>query len=97
MGQCESTPARYFVEVGAPDEHALRRLRGFGLDLFVSTARRSGDAFAIDGLIGLDDVARLVSAGYPVLVAADAAKHERRLEVSEFPEWLAERLAERQA
>ncbi len=97
MAHCASTPLRYFVEVAAPDEHALRRLRGFGLDLFVSTARRSGDAFAIDGLISLDDTARLVAAGYRVLVVSEAAARERGLEVSEFSDWIAERLAERQA
>lgn len=97
MADSPSTPSRYFVEVAAPDDHALRRLRGFGFDLFVSTARRAGDRFAIDGLISLAEAARLVAAGYPVLLKAEAAAHERRLEVSEFPDWIAARLAERQA
>jgi hypothetical protein len=97
VAHCASTPSRYFVEVAAPDEHALRRLRGFEFDLFVSTARRAGDQFAIDGLISLEEAARLVAAGYPVLIRSEAAAHERGLEISEFPDWIAARLAERQA
>jgi len=90
-----SAPMRYFVEVTAPDEHALRRLRDFGFDLFGSTARAAGDRFAIDGLVTLAETARLVEAGYPVLIKSEAP--QGGVEVSEFPEWIAARLAERKA
>ncbi|GAC1456287.1 MAG: hypothetical protein PVSMB1_05950 [Gemmatimonadaceae bacterium] len=91
-------PARYFVEVFAPDENALRRLREFGFDLFAPTARRVGERFVIDGLISLEDTARLVAAGYHVLIKSEERTHARgNLEISEFSDWIAARLAERQA
>jgi len=80
---------RFFVEVMARTPEAVRRLHGFGVDLFRTTAREHHEAgYSIEGLLSLEDVGRLVEAGYPVLVHEEASKRARTAEVSDFAEWL---------
>lgn len=81
---------RFFVSIFAPDEGALRKLNEYGLDLFRQTARRRGKQEAsIDGLLNLQEVAKLVENGYQVLVKEDAEKSNRRpVPVMEFDDWL---------
>jgi hypothetical protein len=63
---------RYFVTVIAPTREALLDLRQHALDLFKPTARAAGEVFQVDGLLTLEEVGRLVAAGYQVLVRQDA-------------------------
>jgi hypothetical protein len=73
----ESSPKRFFVTILAPDARRLRELLDLDLDLFAGRSDESGHR--IDGLITLDDVARLVEAGYQVLVTStDQARRVHR-------------------
>jgi hypothetical protein len=79
--------ARYFVTIIAGGREGLQALRGLDLDLFKPTAREAvptapGDPgrpgeFTVDGLLTLEEIGRLVSAGYRVLVHEDAAQKAR--------------------
>ena len=93
MNKSEPPPQRYFVEVYAGTADGLRRLREYGYDLFAATARETTkQAFAVEGLLTLDQVGRLVHDGYQVLVGATMESRARaRTDISEFPEWLAQR------
>jgi hypothetical protein len=83
------TPKRFFVEVMAPDRVTLRRLHGFGLDLFRTTASEHRDGgFRIEGLVTLEEVGRLVEDGYPVLVAEEASQRAGGVEWSDLSDWL---------
>jgi hypothetical protein len=55
---------RYFVTVHAATRQAMVDLASFHFDLFQATARAEGTGGAIEGLLNLDEVARLVDAGY---------------------------------
>ena len=80
---------RFFVKVFAADPATLRRLRDYELDLFKATAREREGDFAIDGLLTLDDVGRLVHAGYRVLVEEHSSKRARATAGTVgFREWL---------
>ena len=81
---------RYFVTVIATGREALLALRQLDLDLFKPTARPNRPAgqagpvegtadeeYRIDGLLTLEEIGRLVSAGYRVLVQEDAALKAR--------------------
>jgi hypothetical protein len=80
---------RYFVTVHAGDARALRELAGFEIDLFQATARSSEQDFHIQGLITLDDVSRLVAAGYRVTVEAPEHARARATQTASLHEWLA--------
>lgn len=77
---------RFFVTVSARDEQQFRRLLDYDLDLFAS--RKAEDAYAIDGLINLDEVQRLVEDGYQVLVAESAAPKVEAGLAARPDEWL---------
>ena len=80
---------RYFVTVLASDSRSLSELGGHGLDLFQATARRSAEGgSAIEGLVTMEEVERLVDAGYQVLVEEESSKRARATETVEFDEWL---------
>jgi hypothetical protein len=63
----DQRPKRFFVTIIAPDKQHLRDVFGRGLDLFAARSDKSGHR--VDGLISLEDVGKLVEAGYQVLVA----------------------------
>jgi hypothetical protein len=85
---------RFFVEVMAQTPEAVRRLHSFGVDLFRTTAREDPDAgYRIDGLMALEEIGKLVEAGYPVLIHEEASKRARATEVSDFVQWLDSRKA----
>jgi hypothetical protein len=81
---------RFFVTVIAPDERTLLALREFDVDLFQPTARLTPEKQAqIEGLLTLDEIGRLVEAGYRVLVEDAMQKRARaREERVEFHDWL---------
>jgi hypothetical protein len=78
---------RYFVTIHASDEREFRRLLDYDFDLF-ATRKGEGDRdYAVDGLIRLEDVGRLVDDGYQVLVGEpDTPKEPPR--VARADEWL---------
>ena len=80
---------RYFVTVRAPSRQAMVDLAGFHLDLFQATAQALEDAGGeIQGLLTLDEIGRLVDAGYQVTVEAPDLARARAHETSTFAEWL---------
>jgi hypothetical protein len=73
----DRNPRRFFVTILAPDARRLREALDLDLDLFAGRSDPTGHR--IDGLITLDDVARLVEGGYQVLVTStDQAKRVHR-------------------
>lgn len=81
---------RFFVKVMAPDRQALVALQGFDLDLFAPTATEAEGHCAIDGLITLHELERLVDAGYQVLVQEEASRRARaQHEVSGLDDFIA--------
>ena len=83
-------PTRFFVTVLAKSKHDLMNLRAYELDLFQPTAKATAeDEFAIDGLLTLEQIGRLVQDGYRVLVNEEASKRARAsTEVMPFQDWL---------
>jgi hypothetical protein len=75
---------RFFVTVFARDRAALRQLADFDLDLFQATARAGdegeGEEPRIEGLLSLEEIGRLVEAGYRVAVEATEASRSRAVE-----------------
>jgi hypothetical protein len=87
----DERPKRFFVRIEAPDDQRLRKLLGCGLDLFAARSDASGHR--IDGLITLDDVGKLVEAGYQVLVCETSRpRHKHRFIGAK--EWMKGALAE---
>ena len=73
----DERPKRFFVTIEAPDGQRLRELLGRGLDLFAARSDASGHR--VDGLITLEDVGKLVEAGYQVLVCETSRpRHKHR-------------------
>jgi hypothetical protein len=69
---------RFFVTVIAPDNPTLIRLQEFDFDLFRPTARvNERKEFTIEGLLTLEQIGRLVEAGYRVVVEDESSKRER--------------------
>jgi hypothetical protein len=83
---------RFFVTVIARDREHLRRLLEYNVDLFAGGADEQGRP-TIDGLIKLQDVARLVEDGYQVLVSETDAPRENLARVG-LDEWLKDNLAD---
>lgn len=83
---------RYFVTVKADSRRALRNLSEEDLDLFQATAKEADDGtYSIEGLLTLEQVARLVEADYQVLVQEESSKRARAgRETIEFTQWLRE-------
>jgi len=81
---------RYLVSVIVSDKSALQMLNEYGLDLFPHTARKMGNKkFAIDGLLTMAEVGKLVENGYRVEVKDSASKMTMQaLQVIEFDDWL---------
>lgn len=78
-------PNRFFVTIITRDRQRLQDLFGRGLDLFAARSDKSGHR--IDGLITLENVGKLVDAGYQVLVAETARpRYEHRFIGAE--EWM---------
>jgi hypothetical protein len=78
---------RFFVTVFARDAEHMRRLfEGRALDVF-ATRRDERKRPAVDGLMTLEDVGRLVEDGYEVLVAETDHPAED-LPRADFDEWL---------
>lgn len=81
---------RYFVTVIARDRRGLTGLQSLGLDLFQGTAAEGEDGASIQGLVDLDEVARLVDAGYRVLVEDAEGRRSRAQETVSAESWLAD-------
>lgn len=80
---------RFFVKVLASSKRALVELQRFELDLFQATARQSDEGYTIEGLLSMEEIERVVDAGYRVLVEEDESKRSRaQAEVSDFGSWL---------
>ena len=81
---------RFFVTIRAGSVEGLAEVRGLGLDLFGTTAK-AGDDVTIEGLLTLEDVGRVVTAGHEVVVRRHADTMARAHEQSaSAEEWLAE-------
>jgi hypothetical protein len=81
---------RSFVEIVAPDEAALHRLREHDLDVFRHSAAAHSAGFKIEGLLSPAEVERLRGDGYEVHVVEPAAARARaHVETATFEEWLA--------
>jgi hypothetical protein len=87
----EERQRRFFVTIMATDARRMRELVDLDLDLFASRQDESG--YQVDGLITLEDVGRLVEAGYRVLVG-DTDRPKRALEVAGFEDWRQQSLAD---
>jgi hypothetical protein len=85
---------RFFVTIIAPDSERLREVMTFDLDLFAARSDEAG--YRTDGLVALEDVARLVEAGYRVLVAG-TDRPAQRLRPIGFTEWRKQILADLEA
>jgi len=80
----EERPQRFFVTISASDPERLRDVGRFGLDLF---AHRHGErAPELGGLVELEDIARLVEAGYVVTVH-ETDKPRIEHEFASFDTW----------
>jgi hypothetical protein len=87
----EELPQRFFVTITAADPAKLREVGRFGLDLFSHRAGEEGPE--IGGLVSLEDIGRLVEAGYRVTVH-ETDRPRRRHEYVEFDAWRKEMLAD---
>lgn len=81
---------KYFVTVIASSKRALLNLQKHDLDLFQPTSRTNDrKEFVIEGLLALEDVAKLVDGGYQVLVQEESSKRARaHRETVEFGQWI---------
>jgi hypothetical protein len=80
---------RYFVTVLAATRQAMVDLAGFHLDLFQATAQGLEDSGGvIQGLLSLEEIGRLVDAGYRVTVEEPDTARARAHDTSEFADWL---------
>lgn len=82
---------RFFVTITVGDPRQVPALMGMDLDLFGERTDEAGRQ--IDGLVTLDDVERLIDAGFPVLVR-DTDEPKRTHEYIGFEEWRKEMLAD---
>jgi hypothetical protein len=80
----ETRRRRYFVTIFTPDGRRMREIGVLDLDLFGGGSDESGSW--VDGLITLEDVGRLVEAGYRVLVG-DTDRPKRVHPFVDFGEW----------
>lgn len=86
--------SEYFVIVYAPTPDSLRALQKFELDVFPQTSKRNPGReeypYSIDGLLTIEQVEKIVKAGYRVEIQDPAEKRMRAVgNVTEFPQWLA--------
>jgi hypothetical protein len=78
---------RYFVKVQVPDRRQVRGLAALDLDLHA--VRDQADGASVDGLMTLDQVRKVIRAGFPVLIEAEADERAHGRNVIEFDAWLA--------
>lgn len=78
---------RYFVKVQVPSRRHVRSLAALDLDLHA--VRDQAEGASVDGLMTLDQVRKVVRAGFPVLIEAEADERAHGRDVIEFDEWLA--------
>ena len=82
---------KYFIEITAPSKQALIGLQKLELDLFqpTSKARVDENRFTIEGLVTLEDVGKLVNAGYRVLVKKRSTPDTpATMEKASFGDWV---------
>jgi hypothetical protein len=81
---------KYFATVIAPSKRELLNLQKFDVDLFQPTSRiNDRKEFVIEGLLSLEEVAKLVESGYQVLVQEESSKRARaHRETVEFGQWI---------
>lgn len=77
----------YFVKVRVPTRRQVRGLAQFDLDLHAVSDEAEGAS--VDALMSLDEVRRVVKAGFPVLIEAEADERANGRNVIEFDDWLA--------
>jgi hypothetical protein len=87
----EEQPQRFFVTITAADPEKLREVGRFGLDLFSHRPDEAGPE--IGGLVTLEDIGRLVEAGYRVLVH-ETDRPRRKHEYVAFDVWRKEILGD---
>ena len=87
----EERPQRFFVTITATDPARLREIGQFGLDLFSHRVREEGPE--LGGLVTLEDIGRLVEAGYRVLVH-ETDRPRRAHEYVGLDEWRKDLLTE---
>ncbi len=83
---------RFFCTIFARDQKHLIALNRHEVDVFQPTARITDQKeFVIEGLLTLEQVAKLVDNGYHVLVEEDAAKRARAHEfITSAEAWINE-------
>jgi hypothetical protein len=80
----DEQPRRFFVTIMAADASRLRALTTLGLDLFAACSDEAGHR--VDGLITIEDVVKVVDAGYQVLVG-DSDRPRRTHRYIGLEEW----------
>jgi hypothetical protein len=83
---------RFFCTIFAQDREQLLALSKYDVDIFPPTAHVTDQKeHAVEGLLTLEEVEKLVDSGYRILVEEDAAKRSRAAEfVMSAEEWIAE-------
>lgn len=81
---------RFFVTIIGKGRSALLTLAKYNLDLINSTTKTTKQKeFAIDALLTLEQVGKLVEYGYTVLVKEESSKLARaRPQMVEFEDWI---------
>lgn len=87
----EERPQRFFVTITAADPEQLREVGKFDLDLF--SHRHTDKGPELGGLVTLEDIGRLVEAGYQVHVQETDTPREKP-EYARFDEWRDELVAD---
>jgi hypothetical protein len=87
----EERPQRFFVTITAADPERLREVGKFDLDLF--SHRHTKEGPELGGLVTLEDIGRLVEAGYKVLVH-ETDKPRDTPDFVRFDQWRDEQLAD---
>ncbi len=79
---------RFFVTIRARNRSDLVELQKYEFDLFQATAELDKEQTAIQGLLTLEQIERLVVDGYKVLVEEESSKRSRAHEVTSLKQWL---------
>jgi hypothetical protein len=79
---------RYFVTVRSTGQRAFQTLGDFGFDFVHGSFKRSPYGGTVEGLLDLEQVARLVERGYEVTVSEPTERRTRAHEVITFDEWI---------
>lgn len=83
---------RFFCTIYAQDHKHLIALNRQEVDVFQPTVRiNEQKQYVIEGLLTLEEIAKLVNNGYRVLVEEDASKRTRATEfITSAEEWIKE-------